>query len=353
MGAALNQRMPAIQVIIDTYVKFADERALLALQAHRQKLLAMADENNPFFKNLRAQCLEEISAIEEGLVKLRPSPPRLSAAPKPVAANPPARDVAPPQKQADASSQPAAGKLKPPLPQANPPSLPGSRFAFNAPIAIDAPAALKATVQAGPTPAKPPPLPAEPVGNSGSIPSRTEAASLGAKQGDPQLDPTSIAAAPLQVSRDGTAAPRTASEASSSPARNELRPAPARKDASPSKAQVSNSPSAPAKDVTPAAPAAPDPPPSDADPLLSLIANDPPSPLTFSFFRSSMRAKVEPPPARAPDVPAPATKRADMPSLTASSLLAASVAGKSAASGKDLEAELIGLQARLDQDKMR
>src|SRR5579859_8070296 len=64
--------MPAIQTIVETYVKFEDERALLALKAHRLKLLAMADESNPFFSGLRNQCLEDISAIEAGLIKLRP-----------------------------------------------------------------------------------------------------------------------------------------------------------------------------------------------------------------------------------------------------------------------------------------
>jgi hypothetical protein len=64
--------MSAIQTIIDTYVRFADEQGLLALKAHRLKLLAAIDENDPFFRTLRNQCIEEISAIEAGLVRLRP-----------------------------------------------------------------------------------------------------------------------------------------------------------------------------------------------------------------------------------------------------------------------------------------
>ncbi len=64
--------MSAIQTIIATYIRFADEQALLALRAHRLKLLAAIDESDPFFKTLRSQCIEEISAIEAGLGKLRP-----------------------------------------------------------------------------------------------------------------------------------------------------------------------------------------------------------------------------------------------------------------------------------------
>ena len=55
--------MPAIQTIIETYIRFADEQALLALRAHRLKLLATISESDPFFKRLRSQCVEEISAI--------------------------------------------------------------------------------------------------------------------------------------------------------------------------------------------------------------------------------------------------------------------------------------------------
>jgi hypothetical protein len=87
--AALSIRsMSALHAIIDTYIRFADEQALLALRAHRLKLLVTIDETNPFFSNLRTQCLEEISLIEAGLVKLRP-------APVPVA------EVAPPDSAAD------------------------------------------------------------------------------------------------------------------------------------------------------------------------------------------------------------------------------------------------------------
>ena len=70
--------MPAIQTIIETYIRFADEEALLALRAHRLKLLATSSEGDPFFKSLRSQCIEEISAIEAGLARLR-----AAAAPSP------------------------------------------------------------------------------------------------------------------------------------------------------------------------------------------------------------------------------------------------------------------------------
>jgi hypothetical protein len=64
--------MSAIQTVIETYVRFKDEQALLALKAHRLRLLATIDETDPFFRNLRRQCIEEISAVEAGLVRLRP-----------------------------------------------------------------------------------------------------------------------------------------------------------------------------------------------------------------------------------------------------------------------------------------
>ena len=73
--------MPAIQTIIETYIRFADAEALLALRAHRLKLLATSSEGDPFFKSLRSQCIEEISAIEAGLARLR-----AAAAPSPGAA---------------------------------------------------------------------------------------------------------------------------------------------------------------------------------------------------------------------------------------------------------------------------
>src|SRR5579862_7904107 len=63
--------MSAIQTIIETYIRFSDERALLALKAHRVRLLATIDESDPFFRNLRHQCMDEISAIEEGLSKFQ------------------------------------------------------------------------------------------------------------------------------------------------------------------------------------------------------------------------------------------------------------------------------------------
>jgi len=47
--------MPAIQAIIEPYVKLEDEQALLALKEHRLKLLAVADEKNPFFNGLRTR----------------------------------------------------------------------------------------------------------------------------------------------------------------------------------------------------------------------------------------------------------------------------------------------------------
>lgn len=46
--------------------------ALLALRAHRLKLLAAISESDPSFRSLRSQCVEEISAIEAGLARLRP-----------------------------------------------------------------------------------------------------------------------------------------------------------------------------------------------------------------------------------------------------------------------------------------
>jgi hypothetical protein len=64
--------MSAIQTVIETYIRFNDEQALLALKAHRLRLLATIDETDPFFRYLRSQCIEEISAIEAGLVRLRP-----------------------------------------------------------------------------------------------------------------------------------------------------------------------------------------------------------------------------------------------------------------------------------------
>jgi hypothetical protein len=64
--------MSAIHTIIETYIRFADEQALVALRAHRLKLLATIDEDDPFFRNLRSQCIEDISAIEAGLMRLRP-----------------------------------------------------------------------------------------------------------------------------------------------------------------------------------------------------------------------------------------------------------------------------------------
>jgi hypothetical protein len=64
--------MSAIHTIIETYIRFADEQALVALRAHRLKLLATIDENDPFFGNLPSQCIEDISAIEAGLMRLRP-----------------------------------------------------------------------------------------------------------------------------------------------------------------------------------------------------------------------------------------------------------------------------------------
>ena len=97
--------MPAIQTIIETYIRFADEKALLALQAHRLKLLATISESDPFFKRLRNQCVEEISAIEAGLARLRPA-----AAPLPDAAQSALPDIDPAsvegaQIEAAASSQ--------------------------------------------------------------------------------------------------------------------------------------------------------------------------------------------------------------------------------------------------------
>lgn len=75
--------MSAIQTIIQTYIKLSDENALLALKAHRLKLLARIDENSPFVTDLRSQCLDEISAIEAGLAKLRPERVRPAARPIP------------------------------------------------------------------------------------------------------------------------------------------------------------------------------------------------------------------------------------------------------------------------------
>jgi hypothetical protein len=69
--------MSAIHTIIETYIRFADEQALVALRAHRLKLLATIDENDPFFWNLPSQCIEDISAIEAGLMRLRPPTLRL------------------------------------------------------------------------------------------------------------------------------------------------------------------------------------------------------------------------------------------------------------------------------------
>jgi|SRR5579871_884390 len=64
--------MSAIQTIINTYIKFADEQSLLALRAHRLKLLAAISDSDPFFRSSRSQCVEETSAIEAGLARLRP-----------------------------------------------------------------------------------------------------------------------------------------------------------------------------------------------------------------------------------------------------------------------------------------
>jgi hypothetical protein len=67
--------MLAIQTIIETYLRFSDERALLALKAHRLKLLAETDERDPFSRSLRSQCAEEISAIEAGLATFQRAAP--------------------------------------------------------------------------------------------------------------------------------------------------------------------------------------------------------------------------------------------------------------------------------------
>jgi hypothetical protein len=66
--------MQAIQAIVDTYVRLRNEAALLALKQQRLKVLATCDPNNPVFAKLRGQCLQEISEIDAGLEKLRPTP---------------------------------------------------------------------------------------------------------------------------------------------------------------------------------------------------------------------------------------------------------------------------------------
>jgi hypothetical protein len=81
--------MSAIQTIIETYIRFADEQALLNLKVHRLKLPATISESDPFFKSLRSQCVEDISVIEAGLVRLRPPAAPLPdvVAPEPVLPN--------------------------------------------------------------------------------------------------------------------------------------------------------------------------------------------------------------------------------------------------------------------------
>jgi hypothetical protein len=101
--------MSAIQTVIETYIRFKDEQALLALKAHRLKLLATIDETDPFFRTLRSQCIEEISAIEDGLVRLRPPVVSLldASAPQPDSAGaghpPDGADVAAPSPAPDYS----------------------------------------------------------------------------------------------------------------------------------------------------------------------------------------------------------------------------------------------------------
>jgi len=63
--------MKAIDEIISAYVGLKDEDALLSLRAQRLSLLGSFDEGNPFFARVRDQCLEELDAIEGGLLKLR------------------------------------------------------------------------------------------------------------------------------------------------------------------------------------------------------------------------------------------------------------------------------------------
>jgi len=66
--------MPAIQAIVETYVRLRNEDALLASKQQRLRVLAMCDAGNPMFERLRSQCLEEIAEIEAGLERLRPAP---------------------------------------------------------------------------------------------------------------------------------------------------------------------------------------------------------------------------------------------------------------------------------------
>jgi hypothetical protein len=107
--------MSAIQTVIEIYIRFKDERALLALKAHRLKLLATIDETDPFFRYLRNQCIEEISAIEAGLVRLRPPVVSLmdGGAPQPVSTGP-----GHPSMEADVAAPPSARDWSQPRPVA-------------------------------------------------------------------------------------------------------------------------------------------------------------------------------------------------------------------------------------------
>lgn len=120
--------MSAIETIIATYIRFQDEEALLSLKAHRQKLLTTMDENDAFFQNLRSQCLAEISAIDAGLVRMRPpvalvqdcgEPELLDAEPVAIGSEEDAgvaqaADIAGPEQQEAAAA---------PLPEPDPPEL--------------------------------------------------------------------------------------------------------------------------------------------------------------------------------------------------------------------------------------
>lgn len=59
--------MKSIERIVSAYVSLNDEGRLLALKAQRLKVLAMSDDQNPFFAKVRGQCLEDLAVIEAGL----------------------------------------------------------------------------------------------------------------------------------------------------------------------------------------------------------------------------------------------------------------------------------------------
>jgi hypothetical protein len=107
--------MLAIQTVIETYIRFKDERALQALKAHRLKLLATIDATDPFFRNLRSQCIEEISAVEAGLVRLRPPVVSCMDASVPQAVS---TGAGHPSMGADAAAPPPVGDCSRPRPAA-------------------------------------------------------------------------------------------------------------------------------------------------------------------------------------------------------------------------------------------